>query len=1588
MSERNGLEVAIIGMAGRFPKAKTLEQFWQNLRDGVEGISFFTDEELAGHVPPSVLANPNYVKAAGVLEEVDLFDAAFFDFSPRDAEIIDPQQRLLLECGWEALERAGYSGSRRTIGAFAGASQNIYLLNNILANPEIVAAVGTFALMLANEKDFVATRLAYKLGLEGPCVTVQTACSTSLVATHLACQSLLAGECELALAGGVSARAHKGGHLYQRGGILSPDGHTRAFDARAQGTADGQGVGVVVLKLLEEALADGDHVHAVIKGSAINNDGAQKPGFTAPRRDAQARAIRAAQARAEVAPDSIGYVETHGTATPLGDPIEVAALARAFRPGTERRGFCALGSVKTNIGHLDAAAGVASLIKTVLALEHGEIPPSLHFETPNPEIDFAASPFYVNTRLSPWPSAGGPRRAGVSSFGMGGANAHIVIEEAPPAAPAAPSRPCQLLLLSARTATALERATDDLAAHLRAHPEQELADVAFTLRVGRTHFRHRRALVATGAGDAAAVLAARDPRRLLTAEQEPGDRPLAFLLPGVGDQYAGMAAGLYASERAFREEIDRCAELLLPELGLDLRQVLFAGGMADPAAGERTGAGSGPPAGLDLRAMLRRGGEEAPTGPLHQTRVAQPAVFALGWSLARLWISWGVRPQALLGYSLGEYTAACLAGVMSLADALAVVARRARMIDELPAGAMLAVPLPEAEAARRLTPELSLAAINAPAVCVVAGPVAAVAELEQDLAQEGLLCRRIPTSHAFHSRMMEPLAGPFLELMRTVELRPPQLPYLANVTGTWARAGEVTDPAYWVRHLCQTVRFADAAGELWREPGRLLLEIGPGQSLGSLALQHPASAGASRPIALPSLRHAHDRQDDQAFLLRALGQLWLAGADADPDGFYAGERRRRVPLPTYPFERQRHWVERRAAPAAVRAAAPGGKIADLAGWFHAPAWKLTPQPAAPPADRGPWLVLADDLGVGARLVERLEAQGREVFVAGMAGGGEGFCRRGDRSYALDPRRDGDYDALLAAFDAVPETVVHLWSLTAHEEPPGAAALATARDLGFYSLVALAQALGKRSPAVPVEICVVTNGLCGVERGDLLQPEKALLVGPVRVIPQEYPHLLCRAIDVDVRELGGDLCKVGEEPLAGLVAELCGRHREPLIARRGGNRWAPDTEPVRLGPVDGRPARLREEGVYLITGGLGGIGLALAGHLARTLRAKVALVGRTPLPERAAWQRWLDDPAAGATARRVREVQALEAAGAEVLVLAADVADEERLREVVARVRERFGRLDGVFHAAGVPGAGLVQLKTRDMAAGVLAPKVDGTLALAAVLRDAPVDFLVLFSAITALTGGIGQVDYCAANAFLGAFAQHSRRRGGVPTLAVDWCEWQWDDWAERLNADPGIQAELQRQRRTYGLSFEEGMEALWRALASELPEVIVSTRSLQAVREQQHSVAEVLAALGRRTHQGDEHSRPALGVLYVAPGDEAEQRLVEIWRTLLGIGQVGIHDDFFQLGGHSLLGLQLMARVYEAFAVELPLRALFEAPTVAALAAAIAAARDQGTPANAPPEIRRIEPADPQQLLANLDELSDQEMDALLAEMMAEEEGI
>ena len=1471
--------VAVVGMAGSFPGAPDLERFWRNLRDGVESISFLSDEMLkAAGVTPSLLQDSNYVKARGVLENADLFDAAFFDFTPREAELLDPQQRLFLQSAWHALEDAGYDPARYqgSIGVYAGLSSSSYLLNNLYSTLSDDSS-GPNA-VLGNDRDFFATRVSYKLNLKGPSLTVQTACSTSLVAVHMACQALLTWQCDMALAGGVSIKLPQQiGYLYQEGGIYSPDGHCRAFDKDAGGTVGGSGAGVVVLKRLEEAIEDGDRIDAIVLSTAINNDGASKVGYTAPSVEGQAEVIALAHALAGVEAKSITYVETHGTGTSLGDPIEFAALTKAFRISSPGQGFCAIGSVKTNVGHLDAAAGIAGFIKTVLALRHRRIPPSLHFKQPNPQINIEGSPFYVNTALAEWESDA-PRRAGVSSFGMGGTNAHVVLEESPLVERPSASWPAHLLTLSARSAGSLEASTRQLADYLSSHPDQDIADVAYTLQVGRHHFEHRRTLVCRDGASAAVGLSGSGPAPLITRRSEAQDPTVAFMFTGQGSQYPDMGLELYDTVPVFRREIDECSGILRAHLKCDLRDIMY-------------------PRGNNLENSARR---------LRQTSVTQPALFVLEYSLARLWMQWGVKPEAMIGHSIGEYVAACLAGVFSREDALRLVAVRGRLMEAQPAGAMLAVPLDREDLSALLPAGVSIASINARRQVVASGPENLICDLESHLAQNGIKSLRLQTSHAFHSAMMDPVLAAFAGEVARVSLRSPQIPFLSNVTGQWITAEQAMSPDYWARHLRQPVLFADGVTELRREPSRVLLEVGPATSLATLVR---AQCGPQS-LAFATLERPGGQRTALEQVLTTMGNLWLCGMPIDWTALHSAHRRKRVALPPYPFEQKRFWVE-------PQDHAPDNWRKPIDEWFYVPVWKqcamLPPGPAA--VDAGICLVFVHPGAFASMLLEQLRRSGRKVLSVVP---GERLEIRTD-GFIMGPRRAEDYDLLLAELarrSETPAQIIHGWDLA----PQTADWLDDALSLGFNSLLLLAQAMARSENTAPVDLVIVSRDSYEVVGNENIKPGNALLLGPCRVIPQELPHITCRNIDISA-------LTTDAQTVEDIIIALNDRERlKAVVALRGGFRWTPAFEPLPVESLYITP-RLRQNGVYLITGGLGGIGLEIAADLARGINARLVLVSRQGLPPAEEWVR-LIETGSGPERDRIRRVRSLEALGAEVLVIAADCSDPEQMSHAFRSAQQRFGQIHGVIHAAGVGGAGLIELKSISAARAVMAPKVEGTLVIAELLRDSNVDFLVLFSSLSALLGGVGQVDYSSANAFLNAFAQ-SRRKSTPLTISISWDAWREVGMAARASA--GNLQQLRTAHLQERISPQEGVDAFRRALSLGVPQVVVSVTELE--REIGASQWTVHDLHGAANEIG--HARPESAAEYEPPRNQTEKVLAGIWEDLLGISPVGIRDDFASLGGHSLLASQAVSRIRRVFGVELSLQSFFEGPTVSQLASAI-----------------------------------------------------
>jgi acyl transferase domain-containing protein/SAM-dependent methyltransferase/acyl carrier protein len=1840
--------VAVVAASLRVPGASDPETFWRNLSDGVSSIRTFDDDELAAAgVPAGVRADPRYVPAGGVLDDVRSFDAGFFHLSPRDASLLDPQQRLLLECGWEALERAGHP-SGEGVGIYAAVGFPQYLTTNLLP-AGVLDADGRRHAAIWNDKDHASTRVAYELGLTGPAITVQTACSSSLVAVHQAVQSLLAGECDLALAGGCTLRLpERAGYLPVEGGPESPDGCCRAFDAAASGLVPGSGGAVVALRRFEDAVRDGNPVLARIRGSAVTNDGAAKVGYTAPGVDGQVRAIRTALAVAGVRPDDVGYVEAHGTGTRLGDPIEVAALTAAFGPGAGRAGPCLLGSVKTNVGHLDVGAGVVGLVKAVLAVWHGRVPPSLNFATANPDIDFASIPFEVATTLSGWPLHG-PRYAGVSSFGIGGTNAHVVLDQTPEQEPggapdlgqdptAAPAP--QIIVLSARTAPALEaavrRLAEDLAGDLAASRTDDpagprgLAEVAFTTQAGRRPFAHRTAVVATDLDGAVAAL------RAGPARHEAADSPaVAFLCPGQGALRAGAGARAYRAWPEFRRAVDECAELARPDLDADVRRVLLAR-PDDPDAVAATG----------------------------HTAVAQPALFTLAYALGRQWQAWGVHPDTVLGHSLGEYVASCLAGVFDVADAVHLVVRRAALLQEIPAGAMLAVPLALDDLDDLDGAGLALAAQNGPRQSVVSGPAKAVEAYQRRLAGRRVASVRLASDRAFHSPMTEPVLDRFREVVGRVPRSAPRLTMVSGLTGGTLGDAEAADPGYWVRQLREPVRFTDAVGTLLDGGTPVCVELSGEPTLTRLVRRADRDA-----VAVAALGPVEGDPGEVAGGLAALGRVWAAAVKVDWQALHE-TRRRRVVLPTYPFQRSRHWVDAVSAPGPageepgrhpLPAPAAVRRREDPGTWAAVPYWRPTGPVAAPPEREGAgWFVVAPRTPAASAVVDRLAAA--EPVLARVASG-------------------TPYRRVLADLPRRPDRVLY-WA-----DPDAWVGAATAAGDGFVDLMRLAQELA--ADPTPCRIAVVTTRCQPVVPGEPVEPSAAPLLGIVRVLPQEGPHLSCVAIDLPADPGPADVDAAVVQLRHGPDAAGAGSSR--TVAVRDGRGWHPDHAHVDLPPVT-PGAGLREGGTYLLTGGLGSVGLTVAEHLARTCRANLVLTGRqvpdatagrigdladwaddlaaldldppvrservvragraverlaaayvarlladagvpldaptdparvvtalgavpgyrrfvrgmlsvlaeeglvdlnetvrprpdapppadpvaldaqvraeypefapvldllrrcvdaTPavlrgkrdpvevlfpggksagfdrvnrligehsdqvhylgvlrnavrdlcgraaagdapvrvleigagkgrltellapvlaeagaeyvvtdvsagfvttlaerfagprtgfgtldiardpaaqghepggfdlvvgfnvvhaapdvvravahlrdllrpggvlcLTEAVADERWgrliwgltrewwsftdtglrtrtpllpVDDwtrvlsgaglgavgalpvtaerraacdttvlfaqrphgsslePAAGPRAASLRRLAGL---GTGVLARAVDVTDREAMCRLVEEAEERFGPIHGVFHLAYVAGGPLLELRTPEDVAAELAPKVDGTLVLDGIFRDRPLDFMLLFSSLTALTGGYGAAAYAGAGAFVDRFPAAVRR--SYPVTSVSWPLWR--------GLDTPYANELRRRTHPENLDEvamtpTEGLEVLGRLLAAAPgPHVVVSPVD----------VREVLDLAGRWRPADALRTEPA-GI--ASTGDAAERRVMAIWQEVLGVDDVEPDADLTTLGGDSLVATQIVARLRDAFGVDVPLRDFFADPTPAGTVAAVRAAR-------------------------------------------------
>lgn len=1481
-----GFDIAITGLACRFPDASDAQAFWHNIFEGHESVRPLNDEELreAG-IDSAILADADYVNSGAFVDNIDQFDAALFGYSAREADFMDPQHRLFLQVAWEALESCGHApdNPELCIGVYAGCSGSSYLIRALAS--QSLSDEQLRDLCYENNLDLIATRVAYKLNLKGPAITLGTACSSSLVVVHQACQALIAGECDMAIAGAARISVpQKSGYYYAQGGILSRDGKCRAFDAQASGTISGSGAGAVILRPLEQALADGDPVYGVIKGTAINNDGARKLGFTAPSVDGQAEVIIQALQTADVAADSIGYVEAHGTGTSLGDPIEVQALTKAYRQFTQKSGFCAIGSVKSNIGHLDVAAGMASIIKICGAFERGQLPPSINFCSANPEIDFPSSPFYVNTEAEHWPAA--PWRAAASAFGIGGTNAHVILEQPPARAVASASgRDLQLLCFSANSQAALESNMARFASRLTEQADLSLPDAAYTLQVGRTLLPYR------------ATLTAASHQQALNKLQEPGmgdiqrtysrqrGTQLALMFSGQGAQYAQMGAQLYRQEPVFGQTLDHCARLAAPHLHEQ-----------------------------DLRTLMFNTAQDGAT-LLTDTRYAQPCLFALEYALAKLLESLGVRAQAYIGHSLGEYVAACLSGVFSLEQAIQLVCLRGALMADMAPGRMLAVQASEEDIAAYCQDGVVIAAFNGPESLVLAGPVTPIEEVARELQLRELDCRWLKTSHAFHSPLMEPCLEAFGDCLRQLELQSPNRPFISNLSGTWAVPEEVCRPEYWVAHLRQAVNFSQGVSSLLEE-GYQLLEVGPGRTLASLAsLQMDAGAGAV-PCCLPDAR---GQISDTEQLLSALGALWRHGVNIDWRQFYQGQQRRRLALPTYAFADTRHWLRLSAA---KRSDSERSRL-PMEQWFYRADWQWHELPPVSASAGAELLCLIDNPRRWRGLLEGLAMQGMRVT---LVCAGKGFIHKGNALYSVNPGQYGDFEQLMTHLrqqGRLPDQVLHCWSFGRHW------GTAAHHDRTFHSLLYLARALTRQDAERKTAILILTRKLFAPSAHERPDASQALVMGPCRVIPREYDNLCCRILD-----LPGERAMTQRSCQTAIQCELQHWQSEvwqqsPHVAVRQGRRFVEQYQSLLLqAQAEGARDSFRTGGCYLITGGFGGIGATLARYLCKEYQATVVLLSRRTLPPEARWQDWLDShDEQESMARNIRLLRQLRELGGQPLAVAVDVADYRALKKAVIKVQRQVGPVDGVIHAAGIADGALIQSRQAPESEKVLAAKVSGSQALLKLFSHTKLDFFMLCSSLAAQIGPVGQVAYCAANAFQQVLAQ--QHKGHFPILSIGWDSWREVGMAvDSLRGQRGAKGDVLEAIR-HGILPEEGVEVVRRLLMYGYPDIAVSTRPLHKVLADQRPQDDDKERPDTQQHY---HPRPSLSAPYQAPDTELQQQLTELWQNRFGIAPIGVQDDFFELHGHSLMAVQIVTDIKRSCDVTLPSGVLYEHPTIASLA--------------------------------------------------------
>lgn len=1486
MQKYTGLEIAVIGLSCRFPGSADVAQYWENLCNGADCIRDFSARDAMLEGESNAAANDRaYVRSNAYLDNKDRFDAAFFNYRPEEAELMDPQMRMFHECCFEAMEDSGYvsRSQEQKIGLFAAGSPNLsWMAYSAIRNKD--GRVDNFSAVQLRDVTYMSTRIAYLFDLKGPAVYVQTACSSSLVAIHQACSSLLLGECTMALAGGVTiVNLSKRGYLYNEGMIFSKDGRCRPYDIRASGTVAGEGAGVVVLKRLKDAIRDRDHIYAIIKGSAINNDGRSKAGYTAPGVQGQFDVIKKAQRMAKIEPASICYVEGHGTGTGIGDPVEVEALNEVFEgcnPGT-----CILGSVKSNFGHLDNASGVAGFIKAVLAIRNRKIPPTVHFSQPNPKINFSGGPFYVNNIVIDLKDRPAALRAGISSFGIGGTNAHVIIEEAPEREQPSPGRDHQLLLLSAKTAASLEGNTSRLIHYLGGTAAAELPDVAYTLQTGRERFKYRKMLVCEQKAGAVAALADSTLVATHTGATHEEVQRIIFLFPGQGAQYSNMCRGLYVHERIFRDKIDECLSLAKSYLSEDLFPILFPGINNDAAS----------------------------SYDITNTKYAQPLLFIVEYSLACLFMEWGIMPDHMIGHSIGEYVAACVSGVFSLPDAIRLVIRRGELMSRVEKGRMLSISMSEEQLMPflRECEGIDLAVINSASSLVVSGREADIEMFSKKMTEQGYGSKLLYTSHAFHSRMMDDVLADFEREVAAIKIEQPKIPYVSNVTGTFVKYEEIRQSSYWSGQLRHTVQFLKGASLLLKEGNAVFIEMGPGNALCNYLSGNELKKDDHHLIS--AVRHSRQEIEDQRYLLGKIGLLWLKGITIKWDRFYQNEKRNKTPLPTYCFGGETYTTDLNMNFFAELSADARPVARSTAKRIHVPGWQRSIAPNFPDElsqQETGILVFADRHGFADRLINRLKSLHQQVV---------------EVKSGWEP---ADLPLLwerLSRTGVVIRHIIYCPALDQCRQPVGYEQIAGRLSEGYLGLSYLAQSIVTGKQTQNLALTVVANYLAEVTQDDEVDPLKATILGPSKIIPSELINVICKVIDIPF-----PFAKEGEWDgyLAKLVNELFYPCDDVFIAYRHKERWVRAFYSL---PEDARmdsSVRIREKGTYLITGGFGGMGFALAADLVYNHKANIVLTYRSAFPEREHWDEWLAlHGEEDATSERIWALRDMEATGCSISLYRTDLSDEDSVRQFVADIGMGKQEINGLIWAAGeVDFGGIIQNRRPEDLSRYLSSKVHGVLLLEKYLRFEGLDFVALFSSVANVfyQTSFGQVAYNAANEFLECLPYHIRRKSGVHAFAIDWCAWLDVGMAVRAMMRNKAIADVAQANAaiTEGIAPAEGIELFHRCLRSKNPvDVIYKGEITTAIAQQKEKYAEIRDAFDTRESPAEP----------VAEGATVETSVIALFRDFFGNSAISVRDDFFELGGDSLNAMTLVARINKHMGTSLSIKDIYSFSAIGSL---------------------------------------------------------